>query len=970
MATINSEIEIIKTAKDNLANTLVNTFGVQAQDEVDGSGNVTSEGLANSSGTLKRLSEWNPVIQNTNVHTSNELQFEDDGSGVEPGSSFDGSEEVVISYNSVGAAAADHEHDEYVKEEDLFEGGILEGYVDLGLPSGTLWASCNLGANYPEEYGDYYMWGSTTPNTNDVCDWEHAPYHEGTQAYRGWTKYITIAQYGTIDNKTVLDPEDDAAYQATGGRAHIPTKENFEELLANTTSIWTTENGVNGRRFTASNGNSIFIPASGSRDYPNQSELGESVNVWSSSLLDDGNANAWQFGSKSDKYSMTEQPRSDGNSVRPVCDPTSGGKKIKSELLADYAKIQDIPTTLDDLADGTTRKLSNYLPLLGGTMTGTINSQDILPKANNTYNLGNNAYRYSSIWGSVLNVGTPTQNTNYGPSLIQSTHGWFSLLGPDSTTANEHTLTTLAIGNSGDYTTTNPHQEGRLRLYSAGSGSHEFCGVMTNNNYQHYLPNVGSTSGYSRLVATSVSSQVGSSTQPVYINANGEAVACDNSIPDASTLVQKIADWHGSYNCQGDYYWHFADVSYTGSYYFVECEFKVDSRYNPPFNIYIKIGTGATALDTTVNAFIHDATGSLAKCYYVPVITDNAVVYQLYIQHKNCDAINYQLIHQHNNVSNNVVITQYNDVADNRITELPAGAVEITKKNEFVSLSGDTMTGALTINHNVDQNHLILQGYNNRSDILFKTNLNDVGRIGIDRNWGVGMVMQYNNKAALSIGTNDSPTGLLFAPDGANWYKVLHTGAQTFTDAEKTQVKTNIGLKYYQEDSTYETLISNQDNSDGFIIGRDSGELFLGGDFTNIDLMDDGEDDPVINIQAFGGSVNFITDDVTWNNYSLAVKADKRTRSSSTWTLSVLEATPPKFVNCTNPMTALTFSTIETNINEQIFYFTTATTGCTISVPESTKIVGDLAVEPDTSYVIAILDGILVIRKIDSITTA
>lgn len=190
--------------------------------------------------------------------------------------------------------------------------------VDLGLPSGTLWASCNLGATKPEEYGDYYMWGSVTPNTDDVCDWEHTPYHEGTSSSTGWTKYNTKASYGTVDNKTVLDPEDDAAYVATGGKTHMPTKVQWDELLANTTNAWTTENGVNGRKFTASNGNSIFIPASGRRDGSSFFDQGSGGYVWSSSLHSGNPYNAWDLYFDSGNCDTDYDYRNLGFTVRPV----------------------------------------------------------------------------------------------------------------------------------------------------------------------------------------------------------------------------------------------------------------------------------------------------------------------------------------------------------------------------------------------------------------------------------------------------------------------------------------------------------------------------------------------------------------------------------------------------------------------------------------------------------------------------
>lgn len=210
-----------------------------------------------------------------------------------------------------------------IDEDDLTKGD----FIDLGLPSGLKWASCNLGATKPCEYGDYYQWGSTTPNTDTVCDWEHTPFHEGSSSTTVWTKYNTKASYGTVDNKTVLDPEDDAAYVATNGKAHIPTQAQFQELIDNTTSEWVnctylgpdhSDHNVMGRKFTASNGNSIFIPASGGRLGSSFFSIGSFVGLWSSSLFTDYPIGACDLDFTSDLCYVNGYDRYGGLAVRPV----------------------------------------------------------------------------------------------------------------------------------------------------------------------------------------------------------------------------------------------------------------------------------------------------------------------------------------------------------------------------------------------------------------------------------------------------------------------------------------------------------------------------------------------------------------------------------------------------------------------------------------------------------------------------
>lgn len=137
-----------------------------------------------------------------------------------------------------------------------------QAYVDLGLPSGTLWATCNIGASSPEQYGNYYAWGETAPKGYFV--WSTYKWCNGSSTTM--TKYCTDSSYGNngfVDNKTELDPEDDAAYVNWGPSWRMPTTEQQRELSDKCTSVWTTQNGVSGRLFTGPNGNTLFLPAAG-----------------------------------------------------------------------------------------------------------------------------------------------------------------------------------------------------------------------------------------------------------------------------------------------------------------------------------------------------------------------------------------------------------------------------------------------------------------------------------------------------------------------------------------------------------------------------------------------------------------------------------------------------------------------------------------------------------------------------------
>ena len=196
-------------------------------------------------------------------------------------------------------------------------GGDDHEYVDLGLPSGLLWATCNVGAETPEDYGDYFAWGETMPK--GVYNWNTYQYCMGSE--NTLTKYCNKSSYGYngfIDNLTTLLPEDDAATANWGSSWRMPTVEDWEELYNNTTVTWTTQNGVRGRLFTASNGNSLFLPAAGVRWDGELNYTGDSCHYWSSSRYTSDPSSAWDFYSEVSGIYVIQNRRYFGHSVRAV----------------------------------------------------------------------------------------------------------------------------------------------------------------------------------------------------------------------------------------------------------------------------------------------------------------------------------------------------------------------------------------------------------------------------------------------------------------------------------------------------------------------------------------------------------------------------------------------------------------------------------------------------------------------------
>ena len=221
-------------------------------------------------------------------------------------------------------------------------------YVDLGLSSGLLWATCNVGADSPEEYGDYFAWGETQPKS--TYNWETYKWCEGS--YYTQTKYCTDSDYGTVDNKTILELSDDAANANWGGDWRMPTKEDQDELRTECTWNWTTKNGVNGYTVTGPNGNSIFLPAAGGRIDSDLYDAGSYGYYWSSSLSTYGSGYAYYLYFNSSYVDWNFDDRYYGLSVRPVMrvgftyDVTfdsNGGEGTMPSIAIDHAEVFSIP---------------------------------------------------------------------------------------------------------------------------------------------------------------------------------------------------------------------------------------------------------------------------------------------------------------------------------------------------------------------------------------------------------------------------------------------------------------------------------------------------------------------------------------------------------------------------------------------------------------------------------------------------
>lgn len=245
-----------------------------------------------------------------------------------------------------------------------FKERVVEKYVDLGLS--IRWASYNVGATNPEDYGDYYAWGEIT--TKDTYTWANYKYADGS--YDTLTKYNNSSSYGTVDNKTTLETEDDAATANWGGNWRMPTVDEWQGLKDNCTWTWTTLNGVNGYEVKATNGNSIFLPAAGHRKDDILYSAGTGGYYWSNLLSAYYPSYVQDMYFYSDYHGTGNYGRNYGLSVRPVLDPY--------KLTLTYDTAQGTATLSQDKAYEDTEITVNVTPSSGYELSSiTVNGTAI-----------------------------------------------------------------------------------------------------------------------------------------------------------------------------------------------------------------------------------------------------------------------------------------------------------------------------------------------------------------------------------------------------------------------------------------------------------------------------------------------------------------------------------------------------------------------------------------------------------------
>ena len=193
-------------------------------------------------------------------------------------------------------------------------------YVDLGLPSGTKWATCNVGADKETDYGFYFAFGETKGYS---CFTDAKAFNWGDYKFSVNGSNAKFSKYNNTDGKKVLDLCDDAAHIHMGGRWHMPTKEQIIELKSNTISDWVTNyngSGVNGILFTSKSDTSkkLFFPASGCLSNFVSESAGKVCYYWSSSIYNNNDCYGFIFNISSALTFVALSNRNEGNNVRGV----------------------------------------------------------------------------------------------------------------------------------------------------------------------------------------------------------------------------------------------------------------------------------------------------------------------------------------------------------------------------------------------------------------------------------------------------------------------------------------------------------------------------------------------------------------------------------------------------------------------------------------------------------------------------
>ena len=277
------------------------------------------------------------------------------------------------------------------------------GAVDLGLS--VQWGEANLGGEEPWEYGWYYSWGETEPKD----DYSYGSYLWSEGNSNKPTKYNTKSTYGTVDNKILLDPEDDPAVVKLEGQWRMPTEAEFRELVNNCEITWTTQGGVNGCEFKSKvegyEDKSIFIPAAGLYEGPARGYVGSLAQYWTKSLYANSPTMAMVFQYYNGSALIGSQDRTLGLPVRPVKEPVTL-KDFAKEFVKGLDKWEATTGTVESdgkhlIENGTAWQNAHYICVgkTGGSYDDHDGNQhDMRHQYQWTFNIDGHLYYACDAW--------------------------------------------------------------------------------------------------------------------------------------------------------------------------------------------------------------------------------------------------------------------------------------------------------------------------------------------------------------------------------------------------------------------------------------------------------------------------------------------------------------------------------------------------------------------------------------------
>ena len=283
---------------------------------------------------------------------------------------------------------------------------VTPEYVDLGLPSGVKWATFNVGATKPEEYGDYFAWGETEPK--ELYDWSTYKWCDGS--YNTLTKYNTDSEYGVVDNKKILESSDDVAYVNWGGNWRMPSVDEWNELLSHCSLKWEERNGVSGVVLVSvQNGNSLFLPAAGVYHYNNGLISQNTEGYYRTNSLDESRGTISLGFSYTGSINWYANDRCFGQPVRPVYD--ARGDETINEPYFSVSETQKVTFSPGNLqyhpANNEWRFAPSQLDYIG-----TANSN-----CSSTYNGWLDLFGWSTSANS-FGVSTSTISNDYSGSFV------------------------------------------------------------------------------------------------------------------------------------------------------------------------------------------------------------------------------------------------------------------------------------------------------------------------------------------------------------------------------------------------------------------------------------------------------------------------------------------------------------------------------------------------------------------------